>query len=73
MRWTESLFGLKRLQCRKGVEDRQPAVWDDQIPEPASLFQALGRIVQNGQIRILFHISIGADQSELFDERDVAL
>src|SRR5215468_5431494 len=32
MRWTDSLFGLKRMQCRKGVEDRQPAaVWDDQI------------------------------------------
>src|SRR6516165_5749401 len=32
MRRTDSRFGLRRLQCRKGLEGRQPAaVWDDQI------------------------------------------
>src|SRR5262249_40821392 len=37
MRRTDSRFGLRRLQCRKGVEGRQPAaVWDDQIPGAVS-------------------------------------
>jgi hypothetical protein len=48
MRWTDTLFGPKRSQRRKGVEHRKPAaVWDDQMP--GSLFQALGCIV-NGQV-----------------------
>ena len=74
MRWTDSLFGLKRSQCRKGVEDRnQQRSGTIGYRQAASLFQALGCIVQNGQVRILFHIGIGADQSEFFDECDVAL
>jgi hypothetical protein len=75
MRWTDSFFGLKRVRnvakaLRTGNQQRTGTI---RYRETASLFQALGCIVQNGQVRILFHISIGADQSEFFDECDVAL
>src|ERR1700734_4322490 len=39
----------------------------------ASLFQALGGIVQKRQVGILVHVGIRVDQSKLFDERDIAL
>lgn len=71
---TDSLFGLKRLQVTKALRtENQQRSGTIGYREAASLFQALGCIVQNGQVGILFHISIGADQSEFFDECDVAL
>ena len=71
---TDSLFGLKRLQVTKALRtENQQRFGTIGYREAASLFQAPGCIVQNGQVRILFHISIGADESEFFDECDVAL
>ena len=74
MRWTDSLFGPNvrsvAKALRTGNQQRSGTI---RYREAASLFQALGCIVQNGQVGMLFHIGIGGDQSEFFDECDVAL